>query len=375
MRRGQGEVYGEGASYVVDSRQPYRFTGTGLRDYQHFAAPGPDEFDRWSSDRDRSYDSSVSARYVSPDVVGYQDLDANGTWRVDADLRQRVGAESRGRRLGALPRRTLGMGRPVGLDVGGRRALGLRRLPLRPLDEHEWHVGLGAGSRAQPAYYAPALVAFVGGNNFQLAISSGNVGGIAWFPLGPREVYRPSYAVSRGYFENVNRSNTVVNNTVINNYYNNTNVTNVVYANRQVPGAVIAVPTTTFVQSQPVAQGGGAHDAGNGGQRAGRRCRGASRRPRRACAAPPPRATSRLSRVFERPVVARTAPPAGTGGLRRATAATRRRSRASRSTTAARKELKPRSGCAGAGRQGRRPAEGSATDGATPAGRNGCQSA
>ena len=28
------------------------------------------------------------------------------------------------------------------------------------------------------AYYAPALVAFVGGNNFQLTISSGNVGGI-----------------------------------------------------------------------------------------------------------------------------------------------------------------------------------------------------
>ena len=58
--------------------------------------------------------------------------------------------------------------------------------------------------------------------------------------------------MSRGYFENVNRSNTVVNNTVINNYYNNSNVTNVVYANRQVPGAVVAVPTTAFVQSQPV---------------------------------------------------------------------------------------------------------------------------
>ena len=38
---------------------------------------------------------------------------------------------------------------------------------------------------------------------------AGMVGGIAWFPLGPREVYRPSYAVSRRYFENVNVSNTV----------------------------------------------------------------------------------------------------------------------------------------------------------------------
>ena len=34
VRKGQGEVYGDGASYVVDSRQPYRFTGTGLREYE-----------------------------------------------------------------------------------------------------------------------------------------------------------------------------------------------------------------------------------------------------------------------------------------------------------------------------------------------------
>ena len=145
-------------------------------------------------------------------------------------------------------------------------------------------------------------MAFVGGNNFQLSISSGNVGGVAWFPLGPREVYRPSYPVSRGYFENVNRSNTVINNTVINNYYNNTNVTNVVYANRQVPGAVVAVPTTAFVQSQPVAKVGGAGLPRNGGSAAGgvRGARGADRekrarrrRPGRQAACPRVRAACR----------------------------------------------------------------------------------
>jgi len=83
VRRGQGEAYGEGAAYIIDSRQPYRFTGTGLRDYQ-FADVRVDEFDRWSTDRDRRYDTSISARYVAPDVVGYQDLDANGTWSADA---------------------------------------------------------------------------------------------------------------------------------------------------------------------------------------------------------------------------------------------------------------------------------------------------
>ena len=58
--------------------------GTGLREYQPLAVAGSDEFDRWAIDRDRSYDTSISARYVSPDVVGYQDLDTNGTWRTDA---------------------------------------------------------------------------------------------------------------------------------------------------------------------------------------------------------------------------------------------------------------------------------------------------
>ena len=314
VRRGQGEVYGEGAAYVIDSRQPYRFTGTGLRDYEYLDAPRLDEFDRWSSDRDRSYDNSASARYVSQDVVGYQDLDANGTWRNDATygnvwIPTRVASDW-------APYRD---GHWAWVDPWG----------WTWVDDAPWgfavsHYGRWTNMRgtwgwvpgpvSTRAYYAPALVAFVGGSNFQIAISSGNVGGVAWFPLGPREVYRPSYAVSRGYFENVNRSNTVINTTVINNYYNNSNVTNVVYANRQVQGAVVAVPTATFVQSQPV-------------QRAAVRVSPAmvasapvatvaavaptERSVRGAGAAgdkPPPR-------VFERTAVARTAPPAATASF------------------------------------------------------------
>ena len=84
VRKGQGEVYGDDAAFVIDSRQSYRFTGTGLREYRQVGTRSLDAFDRWSSDRDRGYDTSISARYVSRDVVGYQDLDANGTWRVDA---------------------------------------------------------------------------------------------------------------------------------------------------------------------------------------------------------------------------------------------------------------------------------------------------
>jgi hypothetical protein len=163
------------------------------------------------------------------------------------------------------------------------------------------------------AYYAPALVVFVGGDNFQIALSGGNVGGIGWFPLGPREVYRPWYPVSRGYFDNVNTSNTIVNTTVINNYYNNTNVTNVTYANRQVPGAVIAVPTTAFVQSQPVSRMAIriTHDQMAAAPIVAVAPVAPTEQSVRGAAGP---GTKPSGRVFERPVVARTAPPAAPVG-------------------------------------------------------------
>ncbi|HET9266754.1 MAG TPA: DUF6600 domain-containing protein, partial [Vicinamibacterales bacterium] len=313
VRNGQGEVYGESASYVVDSRQAYRFTGTGLRDYQVVNAPRIDEFDRWAGDRDRIYDNSPSARYVSPDVVGYQDLDAHGAWRVDATYGNvwtpnRVDA-------GWAPYRD---GHWAWVDPWG----------WTWVDDAPWgfavsHYGRWAnlggtwgwipGPVRSRAYYAPALVVFVGGDNFQIALSGGNVGGIGWFPLGPREVYRPWYPVSRGYFDNVNTSNTIVNTTVINNYYNNTNVTNVTYANRQVPGAVIAVPTTAFVQSQPVSRMAirVTHEQMAAAPVVAVAPVAPTAQSVRGAAGP---GTKPSGRAFDRPVVARTAPPAAPVG-------------------------------------------------------------
>lgn len=83
VRSGQAEVFGDGFAHILDARRSYRFTGTDLRQEQ-MGTPRLDEFDDWANERDRLYDNSSSARYVSQDVVGYQDLDANGNWRVDA---------------------------------------------------------------------------------------------------------------------------------------------------------------------------------------------------------------------------------------------------------------------------------------------------
>jgi hypothetical protein len=307
-------VYGEDASYVIDARQAYRFTGTGLRDVQAVFASRVDEFDRWAAERDRAFALSASARYVSPDVIGYQDLDAYGTWGLDATYGN-VWFPSQVV-VGWVPYRD---GHWVWVDPWG----------WTWVDDAPWgfavtHYGRWAHLRGRwgwvpgpvrsRAYYAPALVVFVGGANFQITISSGLVGGVAWFPLAPREVYLPSYPVSRDYFSNVNISNTVINTTVINNTYNTTNITNIVYSNRRVPGAVIAVPKTTFVQSRPVGREAVAVSPDT-----------SSSVP--VAIAPPVVPTDRSvrgagsqreqppARVFERPVVGRTAPPAAQPGL------------------------------------------------------------
>ena len=95
---------------------------------------------------------------------------------------------------------------------------------------------------ARPVY-APALVAWVGGPRFNLSISVGGGGGVAWFPLGPREVYVPGYHASPAYVRRVNTMNTTIT---------NINITNVRYVNQTAPGAVTAVSRETFVNARPV---------------------------------------------------------------------------------------------------------------------------
>jgi hypothetical protein len=103
--------------------------------------------------------------------------------------------------------------------------------------------------------YAPALVAFIGGGGFSLAIGGGV--GVGWFPLGPREVFVPWYRGSRNYVTNVNVTNTRVNVTQVTNVYNNytvNKVTNITYVNQHVSNSVTVVSHDTFVNARPVAR-------------------------------------------------------------------------------------------------------------------------
>src|ERR1700687_5160895 len=79
--RGEGEVTAGGKTYTVHTGERAEFTGTDNIESSIDRAPGPDGLDRWASERDQKEDNSVSARYVSRDMVGYDDTDDYGTWR------------------------------------------------------------------------------------------------------------------------------------------------------------------------------------------------------------------------------------------------------------------------------------------------------
>lgn len=256
VRSGQAEAYGDGNAYLIDPGQAYRFGGTNLQDYQLAQMPPDDDFERWSAQRDLRRDRALARRYVSPELVGYEDLDDNGSWREVPNygsvwIPANVAPDW-------APYRD---GHWSWIDPWGWTWVDDAPWGFTVSHYGRWtHLDAGWGWVPGPPVarpvYAPALVAFVAGA--ALALELDRRPAVAWFPLGPREVYRPTYQASPRYITNVNVSNTVINRTEINKVVNVTrvtnvtNVTNVNYVNRQVPGAVTAVPTQTFVRAQPV---------------------------------------------------------------------------------------------------------------------------
>jgi hypothetical protein len=266
VRSGEGEATGGGQTYSVHSGERGTFTGTDDSiNADVVSAGGTDEFDNWGVTRDRHDDASRSTQYVSPDVIGYEDLDDNGSWRNDPTYGNvwtpRVSREW-------APYHD---GHWAWISPWGWTWVDDAPWGYAPFHYGRWISSRGdwswvPGPIAIEPVYAPALVAFIGGSNFGLSVTvggGGNGGNVGWFPLGPREVYVPGYNSSRGYVDRVNVSNTNVSTTTITNVYNNqitninntnSNNTNIKYVNKTVPGGVTAVSRTTFVDSQTVAK-------------------------------------------------------------------------------------------------------------------------
>jgi hypothetical protein len=257
---GAGDVYGENnASYSVRAGNSYRFNDSALHDYEVLDLPRADDFDQWCQSRNTRYEGSVSSRYVAEDVIGYTDLDHNGSWS-DVPEYGNVWYPT----TVAVDWAPYRSGHWSWIDPWGWTWVDAAAWGFAPFHYGRWAYignrwGWCPGERRWGSVYAPALVGFVGGNGWGGAsLSIGGGGPIGWFPLGPRDVYVPWYRASRSYFSNINlRNSHGITNVNITNIYNNYSsgrpITNVNYAYRANAAALTAVSRETFVGARPVA--------------------------------------------------------------------------------------------------------------------------
>jgi hypothetical protein len=254
VSNGDAQVSAAGQTVPLHTQQAYAFTGTDQVTADATSVGAPDALDSWSLERDRRSEQAQAqtSEYVSPDVAGADDLADYGTWESTPEYGP--------------------VWTPTVVAAGWSPYHFGRWVWVAPwgwtwVDDAPWgfapsHYGRWAyretrwcwvpGPRRVRPVYAPAVVAWVGSPGARVSISAGGGAGVGWFPLGPREVFVPGYRVSHNYVRNVNISNTtIVNNTYITNVYEN-RVTNITYANRNRPGAVVAVSRDVFTSARPI---------------------------------------------------------------------------------------------------------------------------
>lgn len=263
---GEGKSASNARSTVLHANEQVRFTGNEISGQVH-AAPALDDFDRWASSRDQRLDHSQSARYVSPDVPGSEDLDEYGEWKESPDYGA-VWTPSHVA-VGWAPYR---YGHWIWVSPWGWTWVEDEPWGYAPFHYGRWVYWGGAwgwapGPIYARPYYAPALVAWFGGGGFGVGVGFG--GGYGWCPLGFGEPFVPWYHGSRGYFNRVNITNTRITEVRITNVYNNTYLrngrgftdgggygarNNIRYANMHAPNGFTAVSRSTLVNSQQVAR-------------------------------------------------------------------------------------------------------------------------
>ncbi|WP_295759925.1 DUF6600 domain-containing protein [Undibacterium sp.] len=259
VRRGTGIAYGERDSITLHEAEQVNFSGNNLAHNSIARMPPYDEFDLWVNERDKLEDNSVSARYVSREVIGYQQLDQHGSWETHVEY----GAIwiPRTVEVGWAPYRN---GNWVWVAPWGWTWVDRAPWGFAPFHYGRWAC---IGPRwvwvpgpylhhASPVY-APALVAFVGaapGVHLNININTGSHPHPAWLPLAPGEVYRPYYRGSSAYIERLNQHQDYRASINQNNNQNNTplgdNQANRPYRNQALANAISSMPENQFLRGQ-----------------------------------------------------------------------------------------------------------------------------
>jgi hypothetical protein len=218
-----------GFNMILAQGQSVQLSGTNPVYTQQLAVGDNDAFLHWSGAIESHRFNSVSSRYVSTEMAGYDELDNSGDWQPESDY-------------GPIwfPRVEAGWAPYHNGHWVNRPFYGWTWVEDEPWGAAPFHYGrwvqMGGrwgwipGPREGHPVWSPAQVVFAGG------IQIGGVGVSAWFPLGPGEAYHPWYPASPEYINRINitniRESRVVH--VQNTYITNVNITNVTYMNRTV---------------------------------------------------------------------------------------------------------------------------------------------
>jgi hypothetical protein len=236
VNSGEAEILTPLQTFVVPPGQLAVLSAGGPASFQ--IAGQPDDFDRWSADRDRLEDRVTSTRYVSSYMTGYEDLDRHGSWRTVAEygpvwVPARVAP-------GWAPYRH---GHWVWVSPWGWTWVDDAPWGFAPFHYGRWlwihdHWAWAPGRLVRRPIYAPALVAFVGGPHWSVSLHGPAVG---WFPLGWGEPFHPWYRASPIHLRNINIAHV-------------TNIHRGSHVHRHRPHAVTVVPHRSFVSGHRAAE-------------------------------------------------------------------------------------------------------------------------
>lgn len=203
-REGDAEVTGGQATFHVQVGQAAVIPPEGPDAYRITSASPPDAWDQWVASRDSREDRVVSARYVSREMDGVEDLDNFGTWQI---------IEGYGPvwiptavPVGWTP---YTLGHWVSIDPWGWTWVDYEPWGFAPFHYGRWAFSAGAwfwvpGPIVAQPVFAPALVTWVGGRPWRGHPPDGEH--ISWVPLRPRQPFHPWYRASISYVRAVNGS-------------------------------------------------------------------------------------------------------------------------------------------------------------------------
>jgi hypothetical protein len=235
-RRGQAEVT-VGASPIDVTDDEQANVANSADPICELSPPKPiDDFERWANERTRREEQCVSTQYVSREMIGYEDLDAYGGWTVLPEYGNAWAPYSVP--AGWAP---YSAGNWLWLEPYGWTWVDVEPWGFAPFHYGRWAFVRNTwywvpGPLAPRPIFAPALVSFIGGNNWGVSFGFGP--GIGWFPLGPGEIYRPVYFVSERYIRGLNPA-LDLNVRVVNRF-----------VNREVPGSVTVVSRDVFTRGR-----------------------------------------------------------------------------------------------------------------------------